>query len=72
MFLDLSFESFDFLKIFLYIIVIIDYLDYIEGRNLLVIPTSTVQQKNEIQDTTDEYHPETIQPSIFPPILVQF
>ncbi len=47
-----------------------DYLDYIEGRNLLVIPASTVQQ-TETRDTTDEYHPETIQPSTFWPVFTK-
>jgi hypothetical protein len=47
-----------------------DYLDYIEGRNLLVIPTSTVQQ-TETQDTSNEYHPETIQPSTFWPVFTK-
>jgi lysophospholipid acyltransferase 1/2 len=45
-----------------------DYLDYIEGRNLLVIPTSTGLQR-QTSDTTDEYHPETIQPSTFWPVF---
>ncbi|CAF0779940.1 unnamed protein product [Rotaria sordida] len=45
-----------------------DYIDYIEGRNLLVIPTSTIQQ-TETQDISDEYHSETMQPSIFWPVF---
>lgn len=48
-----------------------DYLDYIEGRNLLVIPTSTTQSTTENQDTTDEYHPEIIQPSPFWPVFTK-
>jgi hypothetical protein len=47
-----------------------DYLDYIEGRNLLVIPSSTVKQ-NEQQDTTNEYNPEIIQPSPFWPVFTK-
>jgi hypothetical protein len=47
-----------------------DYLDYIEGRNLLVIPTSTVQQCKS-GDSSDEYHPETIQPSTFWPVFTK-
>jgi hypothetical protein len=47
-----------------------DYLDYIEGRNLLTIPTSTSQQ-SETQNPTDEYHPETLQPSIFWPVFTK-
>jgi len=46
-----------------------DYLDYIEGRNLLVIPTSTVKQTEKQDTIDDEYHPETIQPSIFWPVF---
>lgn len=48
-----------------------DYLDYIEGRNLLVIPTSTTSQPSESQQSTDEYHPETIQPSPFWPVFLK-
>jgi hypothetical protein len=47
-----------------------DYLDYIEGRNLLAIPTSTTQ-KGDTQETTDEYHAETVQPSTFWPVLTK-
>jgi hypothetical protein len=47
-----------------------DYLDYIEGRNLLVIPISTTQSTGT-QDTTDEYHPETVQPSTFWPVFTK-
>jgi hypothetical protein len=46
-----------------------DYLDYIEGRNLLVIPTSTTQKTEKQGTTDDEYHPETIQPSTFWPVF---
>ncbi|CAF0824035.1 unnamed protein product [Adineta steineri] len=47
-----------------------DYLDYIEGRNLLVIPTSTSQQ-TQSQDTPNEYHAETMQPSTFWPVFTK-
>ncbi|CAF0959983.1 unnamed protein product [Adineta ricciae] len=47
-----------------------DYLDYIEGRNLLVIPTSARQQ-TETSDQTEEYHPETVQPSTFWPVFTK-
>lgn len=48
-----------------------DYLDYIEGRNLLVIPTSSASQSSASRESTDEYHPETIQPSPFWPVFLK-
>ncbi|CAF5001865.1 unnamed protein product [Rotaria socialis] len=47
-----------------------DYLDYIEGRNLLVIPTSRAEN-TETSDTTDEYRPEIVQPSTFWPVCTK-
>jgi hypothetical protein len=47
-----------------------DYLDYIEGRNLLCIPTSSVGSK-ETQTQPTEYHPETMQPSPFWPVVTK-
>ena len=47
-----------------------DYLDYIEGRNLLVMPTSTTQQTEEL-DSSDKYHLKTVQPSTFWPVFTK-
>lgn len=47
-----------------------DYIDYIEGRNLLVIPTST-SKNNEPPSPEEEYHPEAIQPTTFWPVLTK-
>lgn len=48
-----------------------DYVDYIEGRNLLVIPTSSRQSQDKVEPT-EEYHPETVQPSTFWPVFTKF
>ena len=47
-----------------------DYLDYIEGRNLLVIPTSTNSQ-SESAESSNEYHSENMQPSPFWPVFLK-
>jgi len=47
-----------------------DYLDYIEGRNLLVIPTNSTTN-DESKQTNDDYRAETIQPSTFWPVLTK-
>ena len=47
-----------------------DYLDYIEGRNILVIPTSSTQQC-DAPDSSSEHHPEMTQPSTFWPVFTK-
>lgn len=47
-----------------------DYIDYIDGRNLLTIPVSKSGSENDEQDNT-EYRPESMQPSIFWPVFTK-
>ena len=47
-----------------------DYLDYIEGRNLYVIPTSPTGTV-DTQDLTVDYTAETSQPSTFWPVFTK-
>ena len=47
-----------------------DYIDYIEGRNLLVVPMSTGQKSDKVE-TPEEYHPEAVQPSTFWPVFTK-
>jgi len=50
-----------------------DYLDYIEGRNLLIIPTSSSQQKKDetSERLSGDYRTEERQPSTFWPIVTK-